>query len=68
MFLYSVVKCRPVLYYCVVILFWSLGIIKCMLSTFKNRVSFMRYWVLAMWHISLPLLNRFNTNEAAIFH
>jgi len=32
------VKCRPILYHCVDIFFWSFGIMNCMLFTFENRV------------------------------
>jgi len=40
----AAVKSRPVLHHCVVIFFWSSGIIKCtcMLFTFENGVLLMR--------------------------
>jgi len=40
----AAVKCRPVLHHCVVIFFWSSGIMECtcMLFTFENGVPFMR--------------------------
>ena len=40
----AAVKSRPVLHHCVVIFFWSSGIMECtcMLFTFKNGVLFMR--------------------------
>jgi len=36
--LLAAVKCCHVLLYCVVIFFWSSGILDCMLNTFENRV------------------------------
>jgi len=30
----AAVKCRPILHHCVVIFFWSSGVMDCMLSTF----------------------------------
>jgi len=40
----AAVKSRPVLHYCVVIFFWSSGIMECtcMLFTFENGVPLMR--------------------------
>ena len=40
----AVVKSRPVLHHCVVILFWSSGIMECtcMLFTFENGLPLMR--------------------------
>jgi len=38
----SAVKYRSVLHHCVVIFFWSLGIMDCMVITFENRVPVMR--------------------------
>jgi len=48
----AAVKCRPVLHRCVVILFWSSGIMDCMLFTFENTciVPFMR-WGRGIFHI-----------------
>ena len=60
-------KCRPVLNHCVVIFFWSLGIMACMLLTFEERVPLMRYGASVEWHLSLPLMNSFNKTEAAFF-
>ena len=36
------VKCRLVLHYCIVIYFWSSGIMGCLLFTFENSVPLMR--------------------------
>jgi len=33
----------------------------------KHRVPLMRYGASVVWHLSLPLMNRFNKTEAAIF-
>jgi len=40
----AAVKCRPILHHCVVIFFWSSGIMECtcMLFTFVNGVPLMR--------------------------
>jgi len=38
----AAVKCRPVLHHCVFILFWSSGIMACMLFTFEKRNPLMR--------------------------
>ena len=37
----AAVKCRRVLHRCVVIFFWSSGIMDCMWFTFENRVLLM---------------------------
>ena len=63
----AAVKSRPVLHHCVVILFWSSGIMECMIYTFQNRVPLMRQGASVVWHISLPLMNSFNKTEAAVF-
>jgi len=42
-------KCRSVLYHCVIVFFWSPGIIDSMLFTFENRVQLMR--ASGMWHL-----------------
>ena len=33
----SNVTCRPILYYCAVVVFWLSGITECMLFTFENK-------------------------------
>ena len=48
-------------------LFWSSGIMDCMLFTFENRVPLMRQGASVVWHLSLPLMNNFNKIETAIF-
>ena len=65
----AAVKCRPVLHHCVVIFFWSLGIMDYILFTFKNRIPLMLGSVRFKleWHLSFPLMNCFNKIEAAIF-
>jgi len=65
----AAVKSRPVLHHCVVIFFWSSGIMECtcMLFTFENGVPLMRYGASAVWHQSLPLMNSFNKTGAAVF-
>jgi len=63
----AVVKSRPVLHYCVVIYFWSSGIVDCMLSTLQNIVPLMRYGTSVVWRLSLLLINSFNKNDAAYF-
>jgi len=62
-------KSRPVLHHCVVIFFWSSGIMDCtcMLLTFENGVLLMRYGASVVWHHSLLLMNSFNKTEAAVF-
>jgi len=37
-----------------------------MLFTFENRVLLMRYGVSVVWHLLIPLTNRFNKTEAAV--
>ena len=66
----SMLNCRPVLHHCVVIFFWSSGIMECtcMLFTFENGgVLLMRQGASVVWHHSLPLMNSFNKTEAAVF-
>ena len=65
----AAVKYRPVLHHCVVIFFWSSGIMECtcMLFTFENGVPLMRQGASVVWHHSLPLMNSFNKTEAAVF-
>jgi len=65
----AAVKCRPVLYHCVVIFFWSSGIMEwtCMLFTFENGVPLMRKGASVVWHQSLPLMYSFDKTEAAFF-
>ena len=57
------------MHHCVVIFFWSSGIMECtcMLFTFENGVLLMRKGASVVWHYSLPLMNSFNKTEAAVF-
>ena len=57
------------LHHCVVIFFWSSGIMECtcMLFTFENRVPLMRQGASVVWHHSLLQMNGFNKTEAAVF-
>jgi len=48
-------------------MFVSSGSMDCMLSTFENRISLMRWGAPMVWHLSLSLMNSFNKTEAAIF-
>ena len=41
------------LHHCVVIFFWSSGMIDCMF-TFENRVPITRLGASEVWHLSLP--------------
>ena len=65
----AAVKSRPVLHHCVVIFFWSSGIMECtcMLFTFENGVLLMRWGASVVWDHSLLLMNSFNKTEAAVF-
>ena len=65
----AAVKSRPVLHHCVVIFFWSSGIMECtcMLFTFENGVPLMRQGASVVLHHSLLLMNSFNKTEAAVF-
>jgi len=58
-----------VLCFCVVIFFWSSGIMECtcMLFKFENGVPLMRLGASVLWHHSLLLMNGFNKTEAAVF-
>ena len=58
-------KLLPVLHHCVVIFFWSSGIMECtcMLFTFENGVPLMRQGTSVVWHHSLLLMNSFNKTE-----
>jgi len=60
---------RPVLHHCVVIFFWSSGIMECtrVLFTFENGVPLMRKGASVVWHHSLLLMYSFNKTEAAVF-
>ena len=60
-------KMRPIPHHCVLIFFWSSGIMDGMLFTFENRVPLMRQGASMVWHLSLPLMNSFNKTEAAVF-
>jgi len=48
---HAAVKSRPVLHHCVIIIFWSSGIMDCtcMLFTFENGVPLMRYGASVVW-------------------
>jgi len=65
----AAVKRLPVLHHCVVIIFWSSGIMECtcMLFTFENGVLLMRKGASVVWHHSLPLMNSFTKTKAAVF-
>ena len=58
---------NSLIHHCVVIFFWSSGIIECMLYTFEKRVLLMRKGASVVWLLSLPRMNSFNKTEAAIF-
>jgi len=53
----SGVKCRPILYHCVVVVifFCSSGIMDLMLLSFEKGVPLMRYSASVVWHLSLLL-------------
>ena len=55
--------------HCVVIFFWSSGIMECtcIMFTFKKGVPLMRWGTLVVRHHSLLLMNSFNKTEAAVF-
>ena len=55
------------LHHCVVIFFWSSGIMDCMLFTFENKVPLMRQGASVVLHLSLPLMKSVNKTEAAVF-
>jgi len=59
----------PSNHHCVVIFFWSSGIMECtrMLFTFENGVPLMRKGASVVWHHSLLVMNSFNKTEAAVF-
>ena len=63
----AAVKCRPVLHHCVVIFFWSSGIIDCMFVYIWKWSSAHALGASVVWHHSLPLMNSFNKTEAAVF-
>ena len=65
----AVVNIRPVLHHCVVIFFWSSGIMECtcILFTFENGVPLMRQGASVVWHNSILLMNSFNKTKAAVF-
>ena len=65
----AAVKSRPVLHHCVVIFFWSSGIMDCacMLFSFENGVPLMRQGASVVQHHSILLMNSFNKTEAAVF-
>ena len=58
-----------ILHHCVVIFFWSSGIMECtcMLFTFENGVPLMRKGASVVWHRSLLLMNGFNKTEYDVF-
>ena len=59
------VKCRPVLHHCVVIFFWSLRIMGCMLFTFEKWRFSYAPGASVLCHISLPLINSLKKTKAA---
>ena len=65
----AILQIVTVLHNCVVIFFWSSGIMECtcMLFTFENGVPLLRYGASVVWHHSLLLMNCFNKTEAAVY-
>ena len=63
----AAVKCRHVLHHCVVIFFWSSGIIDCMFVFIWKWSSGYALGASVVWHLSFPLTNSFNKTEAAVF-
>jgi len=51
----AAVKYRPVLHYCLVIFYWSSGVIDYMFFTFGKRVPLMRYGASVVWHLHYQL-------------
>jgi len=60
---------RFILHHCVVIFFWSSGIMECtcVLFAFGGGVLLVRWGASVVWRRSLPLMNGFNVTEAAVF-
>ena len=61
--------CSHIVHHCVVILFWSSGIMECtcMLFTFENGVPLVRWRASVVWRRQLLLMNDFNGAGAAVF-
>jgi len=49
------------------LLFWSSGIMDCMMFTFEYRVQLMHLGASVLGHHALPLMNSFNKTKAANF-